>query len=135
MVAGRLLQRLLLELWVAGCAAQFPAPPVAGTARGAGAGGAEEREGVPVAPPAAGTCGMGEDHHDDGWGHVSIACPVGQTVGEVLFASWGDWTADCGSYKCAVGTNSCNGAGCNAPRARRRAPKFGGDDSVSQSAK
>lgn len=52
--------------------------------------------------------------HEDGWGHVDIACPPGETVAEVLFASWGDWTVECdGGIKCAVGAEDCNGAGCN----------------------
>eukprot|EP01051_Picozoa_sp_SAG22_P003203 SAG22_NODE_153_length_17315_cov_69.981935_7_plen_387_part_00 len=66
-------------------------------------------------PPAPGTCGMGEDHHSDGWGNVQIACPAGETVAEVLFASWGNWKADCSGYTCEVkeNANQCNGAGCN----------------------
>ena len=32
--------------------------------------------------PPIGTCGIGEDHHDDGWGHVSVACPAGAAEGE-----------------------------------------------------
>ena len=92
------------------------------------------------AVPPAGTCGIGEDHvrsfrrsllgapssvatanpppptaqHVDGWGNVNIACPPGETVAEVLFASWGDWTAECdGGIKCEASKEDCHGAGCN----------------------
>jgi hypothetical protein len=53
--------------------------------------------------------------HDDGWGEVKIACPAGEVVAEVLFASWGDWTATCdGGIKCtATAGEDCHGAGCN----------------------
>ena len=63
--------------------------------------------------PPIGTCGIGEDHHDDGWGHVSVACPAGEVVAEVIFASWGDWSAECGDVKCTANKDQCNGQGCN----------------------
>lgn len=52
--------------------------------------------------------------HADGWGQVNIECPPGQTVAEVVFASWGDWTVECdGGIKCEASKDTCNGAGCN----------------------
>lgn len=52
--------------------------------------------------------------HADGWGNVNIACPPGETVAEVTFASWGDWTVECdGGIKCEAKKDDCSGAGCN----------------------
>lgn len=47
---------------------------------------------------------------------MKIACPAGDTVAEVVFASWGDWSAECGAVKLpksVKGKDQCSGAGCN----------------------
>jgi hypothetical protein len=68
----------------------------------------------PVPPP--GQCGVGEDHHTDGWGSVSVACPPGQAIAEVIFASWGSWVAKCDGFvidQPSREDQDCSGDGCN----------------------
>ena len=71
-----------------------------------------------IVPPvlAAGTCAVGYDHADTSagwWGQVTVACPSGETISEVVFAAWGNWEATCsfGELK-TVNAADCAGPGC-----------------------